>query len=278
MRGNPLIVGAQLYETSTQVPRAGAAFIFERTGSTWNTGTRLLAGDAAADDYFGTSVDVSGDTACVGAPNDDHSGLFNVGSVYVFARSQSGWAFQQKVVRDTGMAGQDSFGAGCGVDGDTLVASVGTILARFVAGGRIEAELPVGTATSLDVSAPNGTYVVSVRASNAVGTGPESAAVTVTVPQTVAPPGAPSGLAAIVSGSTVTFGWTAPASGPVTGYRFVAGLTPGFTSPLTTVLLSLTGTSASFPGVASGTYYVRLAASNAVGTSPSSNEVTVVVP
>ena len=40
----------------------------------------------------------------------------------------------------------------------------------------------------------------------------------------------------------------------------------------------MTGTSASFANVPSGTYYVHLTASNAAGTSPSSAEVTIVVP
>jgi hypothetical protein len=43
---------------------------------------KLLAGDAAADDRFGFSVAVAGDTAVIGAHRDDDGGT-NSGSVYV---------------------------------------------------------------------------------------------------------------------------------------------------------------------------------------------------
>ena len=45
---------------------------------------KLLASDAAADDWFGVSVSVSGDTAVIGANDDDHAGGTNAGSAYVF--------------------------------------------------------------------------------------------------------------------------------------------------------------------------------------------------
>ena len=40
----------------------------------------------------------------------------------------------------------------------------------------------------------------------------------------------------------------------------------------------LGGTSVSFGGVPPGTYFLRMTATNAVGTSPLSNQVTLVVP
>lgn len=86
----------------------------------------------------------------------------------------------------------------------------------------------MGVGASFGVAAPTGTFVLTATASNASGTSPESSAVTVTVPQTATqPPGAPSNLAATVSGTTVNFTWTAPASGGlVESYVLVAGLTP----------------------------------------------------
>ena len=127
------------------------------------------------------------------------------------------------------------------------------------------------------VTAPNGTFVVSVFASNAIGTGPESTSVTVTVPQAAPPPGPPSNLAANVTGTTANFTWSPPASGgAVRNYVLVAGLTPGFSVPFATVPLGATlGFVA--PGVAAGTYYVRVLAQNAGGTSAPSNEVTLTI-
>ena len=40
--------------------------------------------DPAADDYFGRSVSLYGDTALIGATGDDDNSKSNSGSVYVF--------------------------------------------------------------------------------------------------------------------------------------------------------------------------------------------------
>jgi hypothetical protein len=52
---------------------------------------KLLASDGAAEDFFGSSVAVSGDTAVVGAVGDGDNG-----SAYVFVRGSGGaWTQQQ---------------------------------------------------------------------------------------------------------------------------------------------------------------------------------------
>jgi hypothetical protein len=71
--------------------------------------------------------------------------------------------------------------------------------------------------------------------------------------------------------------WSPPSSGgPVTNYVLIAGLTPGFTVPYATVPL---GATPGFvvPGVPSGTFYVRVVAQNASGTSAPSNEAVLTV-
>ena len=60
--------------------------------------------------------------------------------------------------------------------------TVYTLIARVTQGGPIVASIPVGNVTSFSVTAPNGTFVISVQASNAQGTGPESPGTTVSVP------------------------------------------------------------------------------------------------
>ena len=79
----------------------------------------------------------------------------------------------------------------------------------------------------------------------------------------------------LVSGHTVTLSWTPGAGGVPAGYRLSASATPGG-PPL--VVAPVSGTTASFGNVPTGTYYVRIVAVNAVGTGPASNEVTAVVP
>ena len=73
-------------------------------------------------------------------------------------------------------------------------------------------------------------------------------------------------------GATV-LNWAAPDDGgsPITGYQVYRGLAPGSTTPYTTT----TGTSFTDSAVTTGTtYYYRVVATNAVGNSDPSNEVS----
>jgi hypothetical protein len=151
------------------------------------------------------------------------------------------------------------------------------IRARLAAGGPVVASLPLGEILSADLTAPNGTYVVSIQAANAAGLGPESAPLTLNVPLTPPPPGPPTGLAALVAGSSVHLFWTPPASGgePV-GYLLLAALSPGG-PPIAGLTIPAPSWWTTIPGVPAGTYYLRLAAFNLGGASTLSNEVAVTV-
>lgn len=90
-------------------------------------------------------------------------------------------------------------------------------------------------------------------------------------------PSAPTNLAAFVTGSSVTLTWNAPTTGlPLTHYVLELGSSPGGTqfSPIT---LSASSTSITFTGAPNGTFYARLRAANAQGTSAVSNEVVIIV-
>jgi hypothetical protein len=80
----------------------------------------LIAGDGAADDEFGRSVAVSGDTLVVGARSDDIGANGNQGSAYVFVRSGGVWSLQQKLTANDGEA-SDLFGSSVAISGDTVV-------------------------------------------------------------------------------------------------------------------------------------------------------------
>lgn len=153
-----------------------------------------------------------------------------------------------------------------------------TLLARVTPGGPVVATLPVGAVTSFGITAPNGTFLISLVGTNAFGTGPESSPVTVTLPQAAPAPGAPVGLGVSVLGTTATFTWSAPASGGApSGYTLLAGMTPGFATPIASLSLPVSPRNVAVPGVPPGVYYVRLVAFNAGGVSPASNEVALTV-
>jgi hypothetical protein len=152
-----------------------------------------------------------------------------------------------------------------------------TVLARLTPGGAVVATLPVGNVLGTSVAAPNGTFHVTVRASNGSGPGPESPGVTFSVPIVAPPPGPPSGLNVVVSGNQATFTWTPPSTGgAATGYLLRASLSPSG-PPIAQLPFPAPASGVNVTGIPPGTYFVRLAATNVGGTSGFSNEVTVSV-
>eukprot|EP01043_Picozoa_sp_COSAG02_P069237 COSAG02_NODE_11785_length_1654_cov_7.265595_1_plen_149_part_10 len=79
--------------------------------------SKLTAADAAADDYFGISVAVSGDTAVVGARWDGDGGDYS-GSAYVFSKQPDGSWSQASKLTAADAAAYDYFGISVAVSGD----------------------------------------------------------------------------------------------------------------------------------------------------------------
>lgn len=80
---------------------------------------KLLASDGAADDRFGNSVAISGDTIVVGAEYDDDYGPGS-GSAYVFSYDGTEWSQQDKLLASDGDI-HDRFGYSVDISGDIIV-------------------------------------------------------------------------------------------------------------------------------------------------------------
>lgn len=118
--GDYAVVASQ-YENSTG-EHAGAVYIFSRSGS-WLQEARLSA--EAAGDTFGASVDVAGNILVVGAPLHDFGGLSDMGSAYIFRRSDNGsWVQEAKLIGEDSRAG-DKFGASIAISEDSSEIVVG---------------------------------------------------------------------------------------------------------------------------------------------------------
>lgn len=141
--------------------------------------------------------------------------------------------------------------------------------------GAAIASVPVASAGLTVTSVPDGTYYLRVRAVNAAGVSVPSAEVSVTVgvPACGAAPAAPVNLTQVVSGGMVTLTWT-PGSGgcPPAHYVLSAGSQAGL-ADLASV--NVGAVSAFTTPAPPGTYFLRVAAANAWGTSAASNEVVV---
>ncbi|MFW5927417.1 MAG: FG-GAP repeat protein, partial [Wenzhouxiangella sp.] len=95
-------------KTDDSAEDSGAAYVFVRDGSDWSQQAYLKASNTEADDEFGRSVAVSGDTVVVGAPFEDSDGgdaggvtvdqnnndAPDAGAAYVFVRDGSDWSQQ----------------------------------------------------------------------------------------------------------------------------------------------------------------------------------------
>jgi len=98
--------------------REGSAYVFVRSGSTWNQQAKLRADDLSEDPWFGTHADIEGDTLVIGARKDDQKGT-DAGAVYVFTRTAGAWSQQAKLMASDGAA-FDFFGTFVSLDGNTL--------------------------------------------------------------------------------------------------------------------------------------------------------------
>jgi hypothetical protein len=115
--GDTIVVGSAFGADAGNA--LGSSYVFVRTGSDWTEQAKLRASDAAADNRFGRSVAIDGDTIVVGSPLDDDGG-FASGSAYVFVRSGNAWTEQAKLTASHPEAG-DLFGGAVAIDGDTIV-------------------------------------------------------------------------------------------------------------------------------------------------------------
>ena len=110
---------------------AGAVYVFTRNNSgSWVQQAYLKASNPDANDWFGYSVAISGDTIVVGARNessnatgvngDENNNLSNdAGAVYVFTRSNNIWS-QQAYIKPSNTGAGDFFGFTVAVSQDTL--------------------------------------------------------------------------------------------------------------------------------------------------------------
>jgi trimeric autotransporter adhesin len=84
---------------------SGAVYVFVRNGTSWTQQAYLKAFNAGANDDFGYSIALSGDTLAVGARSEDataggdpsNNGLQNSGAVYTYTRSGTTWTLQSRL-------------------------------------------------------------------------------------------------------------------------------------------------------------------------------------
>ena len=114
----------------TTTYRSGAVYVFTRAGTAWSRQAYLKASNIGANDEFGRSVSLSGDTLAVGAKLEDSTATGvgggqrdnnarDSGAVYVFTRSGGTWS-HQAYLKASNTNDYDHFGHSLSLSGDTL--------------------------------------------------------------------------------------------------------------------------------------------------------------
>jgi len=137
--GDTLVIGANTEDSAATgvggaqgngATNSGAVYVFTRSGGVWSQQAYLKASNTEANDLFGSSVAISGDTLVVGAYVEDSAATgiggnqadntaSGSGAVYVFTRSGGIWS-QQAYLKASNAETNDFFGYAVAVSGDTL--------------------------------------------------------------------------------------------------------------------------------------------------------------
>ncbi len=134
--GSTMVIGARLdsYDEtgSNYLLKSGAAYVYVKSGGVWVFQQKLVDPVRTAEDEFGISVSISGDTIVVGSEFEDYDEaggnyLLNAGAAYVYTRSAGVWSFQKKLVGAVGTNHRrqdDNFGHSVAISGNTIAVGV----------------------------------------------------------------------------------------------------------------------------------------------------------
>jgi len=140
----------------------GSAYVFTRSVTSWSQQTKLMAYDAAAGDWFGSSVALSGETALVGAPNDavgTPSANVNQGSAAVFLLDST---LPTTIALTSGRATSLAYGATFAVKGTLKAEGAGLVGRRII----LQSATPGGSFADTSLSATTtagGAFTFSVK-------------------------------------------------------------------------------------------------------------------
>jgi hypothetical protein len=117
-------------QSSNSAGSSGAVYVFTRSNDIWTQQAYIKASNTEANDGFGSSLALEGDTLVVGAAGEDSSAsgvdgnqaddsASAAGAVYVFTRSGGIWS-QQAYIKASNPEEDDLFGSAVALHGNTL--------------------------------------------------------------------------------------------------------------------------------------------------------------
>ena len=130
--GDHVVIGAYAEEYDgaelNKLGHAGAAYVFRKDqggANNWGLVKKITPGSRAVSDYFGGSVDISGDNVIIGAMLEDEdanelNNLSDAGAAYIFSRNRGGadnWGQTKKLTASLRLGGSQ-FGSVVAISGD----------------------------------------------------------------------------------------------------------------------------------------------------------------
>lgn len=109
--GDSVVVGSNYADIGANV-RQGAAYVYQRSGTTWSEQAKLSAAAGTTNSEFGISAAIDGDVAVIGAWFDA-----GVGSAHVFQRAGGAWS-ETATLASANPGDNDQFGNSVSVSGD----------------------------------------------------------------------------------------------------------------------------------------------------------------
>ncbi|EYF02825.1 FG-GAP repeat protein [Chondromyces apiculatus] len=117
--GDTALLGAE--DQSSPTGSMGTTYVFVRSGGVWTEQQKLFPENGDSTYRFGHDLALSGDTAVIGALNDNANTVSNEysGAAYVFSRSGALWSQQQKLLPSDAL--EDGIGRAVAISGNTIL-------------------------------------------------------------------------------------------------------------------------------------------------------------
>jgi len=123
--------GVNGVQTNNLASRAGAAYVFVRSGTNWSQQAYLKASNTGADDLFGFSVVLADDNLVIGAIGEasnatgingdqNNNSFSSAGAAYVFSRAGTNWS-QQYYLKSSNPGLGSQLGEALAVSSNTVV-------------------------------------------------------------------------------------------------------------------------------------------------------------
>jgi hypothetical protein len=116
LSGDVAAVAAVRANAPTAV-RAGAVYVFRRSGGVWSQEAKLVPPLPQAWQAFGSSVSISGNDLIVGSVDRDQPGAVDAGAAYVYRRTAGVWGAPIQLAPPSPVA-EDKFGSSVAIAGN----------------------------------------------------------------------------------------------------------------------------------------------------------------